>query len=64
MKPPIFLVFCVGDKFVRVDKHLKLSLTTEIVSYWMNKRVIKTWKSTILHKYPNAEIKEAKMVLK
>jgi hypothetical protein len=65
MKHSTFLVFCVEDKFVKVDKKsLKFSLSKEIVSYWSNKRTIKTWKSSVLKKYPNAEIKEAKIILK
>lgn len=52
-------------KFIKIRRNLTFGLTEEIETYFtQGLRVAKTWDWKIKKKYPNAEVREAKLVLK
>ena len=61
----MYYVYVVDNYFIKVNKNLKLSKTKNIQKAftWNNKKLAKTW-INIIHKYPNAILKEAILTLK
>ena len=70
----MFYVYQIDDKFVKIKTNKKYKdgesmflyqkTNIENASYWTSKQQAKSWKLVIDVKFPNAELKEAKLTLK
>lgn len=70
----MFLVYTIDDKFAKItynkrakerESMIKVGKTSDMdkAAYWTNEREAKSWDVMIKNKFPNAELKQAKLTL-
>ena len=70
----MFLVYTIDDKFAKITynkkadvlgKMIKVGKTSDMekAAYWTSERDAKSWDVMIKNKFPNAELKQAKLTL-